>query len=81
MFDPDSVQPFRKYGLEKVDTPAHRELTLEAARQGMVRSVCVRGASSAARCLLEWQQRRHSIWQQLRGLLTFAPLDAGVGEE
>jgi beta-glucosidase-like glycosyl hydrolase len=35
MFDPDAAQPFRSYGLEKVDTPEHRELTLDAARQGM----------------------------------------------
>lgn len=35
MFDPDATQPYRYYGLEKVDTPEHRELALDAARQGM----------------------------------------------
>ena len=35
-FDPDSKNPYRSYGLDRVDTAAHRQLALEAARQGMV---------------------------------------------
>lgn len=36
MFDPDEMQPYRQLRAESVDTPAHRALALEAARQGMV---------------------------------------------
>ena len=36
MFDPDAAQPFRRLGADMVDTPAHRLLALEAARQGVV---------------------------------------------
>eukprot|EP01046_Picozoa_sp_COSAG06_P060764 COSAG06_NODE_13049_length_1298_cov_1.806505_1_plen_209_part_01 len=36
MFDDDSEQPYRHYGTEMVDTPAHRALALDAGRQGMV---------------------------------------------
>ena len=36
MFDPDVVQPFRQLGADAVDTPEHRQLALEAARQGLV---------------------------------------------
>ena len=36
MFDPDEKVPYRSWGLDMVDTPAHRALTLDAARQGMV---------------------------------------------
>jgi beta-glucosidase-like glycosyl hydrolase len=32
-FDPPSIQPWGKYGLEQVDTAAHRELAMEAALQ------------------------------------------------
>lgn len=35
-FDPDAANPYRMYGLEHIDTPAHRQLALEAARQGIV---------------------------------------------
>ena len=33
IFDPDAVQPYRSYGAERIDTPAHRQLALEAANQ------------------------------------------------
>lgn len=36
MFDSEETQPYRKIGIEAIDTPEHRELALEAARQGMV---------------------------------------------
>lgn len=36
MFDPDASNPYRSWSLDMVDTNAHRALTLEAARQGMV---------------------------------------------
>ncbi|CAK9040358.1 Probable beta-D-xylosidase 6 (AtBXL6), partial [Durusdinium trenchii] len=36
MFDPADAQPFRKIGLDAIDTDAHRALALEAARQGIV---------------------------------------------
>jgi len=36
MFDPDAGQPFRTFGAAMVDTAAHRQLALEAARQGVV---------------------------------------------
>ena len=36
MFDPDELQPFRSLGAEAVDTPPHRTLALDAARQGLV---------------------------------------------
>jgi len=36
MFDPDSIQPYRQYTSEKIDTAAHRQLALEAARQSVV---------------------------------------------
>ena len=32
-FDPPSMQPWGQYGLEQVDTPAHRELAMDAALQ------------------------------------------------
>jgi beta-glucosidase-like glycosyl hydrolase len=32
-FDAPSLQPWGKYGLEHVDTPAHREVAMEAALQ------------------------------------------------
>ena len=32
-FDPSSLQPWGQYGLEHVDTGAHRELAMEAALQ------------------------------------------------
>ena len=32
MFDDDAEQPYRRYTTERVDTPAHRSLALEAAR-------------------------------------------------
>ena len=35
-FDPPSSQPWGHYGLEKVDTPAHRALAMDAALQGFV---------------------------------------------
>jgi beta-glucosidase-like glycosyl hydrolase len=35
-FDPDAKNPYRGYGLDRVDSAAHRQLALEAARQGMV---------------------------------------------
>jgi beta-glucosidase-like glycosyl hydrolase len=36
IFDPDAAQPYRSYGPERIDTPAHRQLALEAANQGLV---------------------------------------------
>ena len=36
MFDPDEKQPFRSYNASMVDSPRHRLLALEAARQGLV---------------------------------------------
>lgn len=36
MFDDDASIPYRQYGPERVDTQEHRDLTLEAARQGLV---------------------------------------------
>ena len=36
MFDPDSVQPFRSLSASLVDSAEHRQLALEAARQGLV---------------------------------------------
>ncbi|GBG33126.1 Beta-D-xylosidase 1 [Hondaea fermentalgiana] len=36
IFDADELQPFRRIGPEAIDTPAHRTLALEAARQGMI---------------------------------------------
>ena len=35
MFDADDDQPYRTYKTDRVDTPEHRSLALEAARQGM----------------------------------------------
>jgi beta-glucosidase-like glycosyl hydrolase len=35
MFDPDSTQPYRQYASDRVDTPGHRQLALEAAEQGV----------------------------------------------
>jgi beta-glucosidase-like glycosyl hydrolase len=35
-FDPPSATPWGEYGLEKVDTPAHRALAMDAALQGFV---------------------------------------------
>jgi beta-glucosidase-like glycosyl hydrolase len=35
-FDPVKAQPYLAYGLDKIDTPAHQELALEAAKQGVV---------------------------------------------
>mmetsp|Transcript_57174 Transcript_57174/g.122822 ORF Transcript_57174/g.122822 Transcript_57174/m.122822 type:complete len:740 (-) Transcript_57174:188-2407(-) len=35
-FDPVDTQPYLKYGVDKINTPDHQELALEAARQGIV---------------------------------------------
>jgi hypothetical protein len=32
-FDPPSIQPYMQYGTDKIDTPAHRNLALSAAKQ------------------------------------------------
>lgn len=36
MFDPDASQPYKRYGVKDINTPAHQQLALSAARQGMV---------------------------------------------
>jgi beta-glucosidase-like glycosyl hydrolase len=35
-FDPVAIQPYMAYGTDRIDTPAHRELALSAAKQGIV---------------------------------------------
>jgi hypothetical protein len=35
-FDSANEQPYMKYGTDRIDTPAHRQLALDAARQGIV---------------------------------------------
>ncbi|GAB5365706.1 hypothetical protein AAMO2058_001081000 [Amorphochlora amoebiformis] len=36
MFDPEDEQPFKKLGLESINTKEHQELSIDAARQGVV---------------------------------------------
>ncbi len=36
MFDPPSIQPYLNISLAEVNSPAHQQLALEAAHQGMV---------------------------------------------
>ena len=36
LFDPASAQPYTNYSTARVNTPAHQQLALEAAQQGMV---------------------------------------------
>jgi len=35
-FDPVQKQPYMQYGVDRINTPEHQELALEAARQGIV---------------------------------------------
>lgn len=35
-FDPAKSQPYMQYGVDRINTPAHQQLALEAARQGIV---------------------------------------------
>merc|ERR1712137_1064968 len=35
-FDPAASQPYMQYGVDRINTPAHQQLALEAARQGIV---------------------------------------------
>merc|ERR1712025_728994 len=35
-FDPAESQPYMQYGVDRINTPAHQQLALEAARQGIV---------------------------------------------
>ncbi len=36
MFDPPSMQPYLNISIAEVNSPAHQQLALDAARQGMV---------------------------------------------
>jgi hypothetical protein len=36
LFDPSDDQPYTKLSWSEVNTPAHQQLALEAARQGIV---------------------------------------------